>query len=118
MEKGTTLGIKVARGVEPINHTLFVDDSLLFGGASINIANAFKEIHQHFCLITRALINKRKSVVYGWNVEHPTILRISYILGFPMYDKWEKIKYLGLPLTLGPSPPSLWTETISKIKEK
>jgi len=39
-------------------------------------------------------------------------------LGFLGYDKWEKIKYLGLPLTLGPSPPSLWIEVISKIKEK
>eukprot|EP00253_Pinus_taeda_P001798 PITA_01798 len=68
--------------------------------------------------IPGALINKRKSVVYGWNVKHPTILQIACILGFPGYDKWEKIKYLGLPLTLGPSPPSLWTEIISKIKEK
>jgi len=57
-------------------------------------------------------------VVYGWNVDHPNILRIPCILGFPGYDKWEKIKYLGLPLTLGPSPPSLWTEVISKIKAK
>jgi len=39
-------------------------------------------------------------------------------LGFPWYEKWEKIKYLGLPLTLGPSPPSLWTKVISKIKSK
>lgn len=118
LEVGTILGIKAARGVDPINHALFADDSLLLGGALIKITKDFKEIFQHFCLITGALINKRKSVVYGWNVDHPTILRISCILGFPGYDKWEKIKYLGLPLTLGPSPPSLWTEVIIKIKAK
>jgi len=65
MEVGTIPGIKAARGVEPINHTLFANDSLLLGGASIKITKAFKEILQHFCLIMRALINKRKSVIYG-----------------------------------------------------
>eukprot|EP00253_Pinus_taeda_P021665 PITA_21665 len=84
MEIGTIPGIKAARGVDSINHTLFADDSLLLVGASIKIGKAFKEILQHFCLITGALINKRKS----------------------------------LPLTLEPSPPSLWNEIISKIKAK
>ena len=42
----------------------------------------------------------------------------QYFLGFPGFDKWDKIKYLGLPLTLGPSPPSLQLEVISKIKAK
>ena len=32
MEVGHILGIKIARGVDPINHALFVDDSLLLGG--------------------------------------------------------------------------------------
>ena len=114
MEVGYISGIKIARGVDPINHALFMDDSLLLGGASLKIARAFNEILQKFCLISGALINKDKSVVYGWNVEHSTILRISNLFGFPGFDKWEKIKYLGLPLTLGPTPPSLWLEVIAK----
>ena len=36
-------GIRIARGVDPINHSLFTDDSLLLGGASMNIAWAFQE---------------------------------------------------------------------------
>ena len=39
---GAIPGIRVARGVDPINHALFADDSLLLGGASLNIACAFK----------------------------------------------------------------------------
>ena len=39
-------------------------------------------------------------------------------MGFPGFEKWDKIKYLGLPLTLGPSPPSLWLDVIGKIKSK
>ena len=64
------------------------------------------------------MINKAKSAVYGWNVEPSAILRISGFLGFPGFDKWDKIKYLGLPLTLGPSPPSLWLEVLAKLKAK
>ena len=59
-EAGFIPGIKIARGVDAINHALFVDDSLLLGGASLTIAWAFKYILQNYCLISKALINKKK----------------------------------------------------------
>ena len=118
MDAGLILGIKIARHLFPINHALYSDDSLLLGGASLNIARAFNGIIQKFCLISGALINKNKSAVYGWNVEHSAILQIANLFGFPGFDKLEKIKYLGLPLTLGPAPPSLWLEVIAKMKAK
>ena len=67
-------GIRIARGMDPINHALFADDSLLLGGASMNIARAFNETLLKFCQSFGALINKSKSVVYGWNVDQSTIL--------------------------------------------
>jgi hypothetical protein len=97
---------------------LFADDSLMLGGASIKIAKNFSKILQSFCSISGALINKRKSAVYGWNVDQQTIQRISLYLGFSGYASWEKIKYLGLPLTLGSNKSSLWTEIISKIQSQ
>ena len=39
-------------------------------------------------------------------------------MGFEGYAYWDKVKYLGLPLTLGKNNPSLWMEIISKIKAK
>ena len=81
-EAGFILGIKIARGVDPLNHALFADDSLLLGGASIMIARAFNDILQKYCLISEALINKNKSVVFGWNVDHASIIRIANIFGF------------------------------------
>jgi hypothetical protein len=115
---GSVPGIRLTKGLDPINHALFADDSLMLGGASIKIAKNFSEILQGFCSISGALINKRKSAVYGWNADQQTIQRISQYLGFSGYASWEKIKYLGLPLTLGPNKSSLWTETISKFNAK
>ena len=62
---GSIPSIKESRGVDPINHALFVDDSLLLGGASLNIARVFNEVLQNLCVASGALINKSKSVVYG-----------------------------------------------------
>ena len=39
-------------------------------------------------------------------------------LGFPGFDKWEKIKYLGLRLNLGLTPPTLSLEVLAKMKAK
>ena len=52
--------IRAARGVEPINHVLFVDNSLLLGGASLNIARAFNGILHQLCSISGGLINRGK----------------------------------------------------------
>ena len=69
-------------------------------------------------IISGALINNKKSAVYGSNIDHSKIVNISQILDFVGYDTWDKIKYLGLPLTLGLNNHSLWLEIISKIKAK
>ena len=53
-------GIRDTRGEKPINHALFVDDSLLLGGASLNIARAFNGILHQLCSISGAFINKKK----------------------------------------------------------
>jgi hypothetical protein len=110
--------IRTVKGLEPINHALFADDSLFLGGASIRIAQTFSNILQSFCRISRYLINNKKSVVYWWNVDQQTIQQIFQFLGFSGYASWEIIKYLGLPLTLGSNKSSLWTKIISKIKSK
>ena len=63
------LGIILAIGVEAINHALFADDTLLLGGASLKMARVFSKIMNQFYIVSRALINNRKSAVFGWNVD-------------------------------------------------
>ena len=82
------------------------------------ISQSFNDILQKYCLISGALINKNKSVVFGWNVDHASTIRIANIFGFSGFDQWEKIKNLGLPLTLGFSPPSLCLDVLAKLKAK
>ena len=82
------------------------------------ISQSFNDILQKYCLISGALINKNKSVVFGWNVDHASIIRIANIFGFSGFYQWEKIKYLGLPLNLGSSPPSLYLDVLANIKSK
>ena len=76
------LGIKIARGVDPINHALFADDSLLLGGAPLKITRAFNEILQKFCLISGALINNKKICLW---LERRSFNNSSNnkLLGFP-----------------------------------
>ena len=90
----------------------------MLGGASLRIARVFNEIPQSLCSISGVLVNKKKSAVYGWNIDQQTIIRIYRFLGFSGFASWDKIKYLGLPLTLGSNRPSLQIEVISKIKSK
>ena len=92
--------------------------TLLLGVASLIINWDFNVILKNYCSISGALINKSKSVVYGWNIDHRSLNKIAHYLGFLGFEKWEKIKYLGLPSTLGPNPPSLWLDVIGKIKSK
>eukprot|EP00253_Pinus_taeda_P028787 PITA_28787 len=116
--RGSIPEIRIVQGAPLVNHALFADDSLLLGGASFRMAKAFKSILQKYCSVTGALISERKSAVYGWNSDQQTIDRIASELGFKGYAEWDKIKYLGLPLTMGSNRNNLWEEVISKFNKK
>eukprot|EP00253_Pinus_taeda_P031968 PITA_31968 len=117
-QRGTIPGIRIVQDIPSVNHALFVDDALLLGGASLRMAKAFKTTLQKFCSATGALISERKSAVYAWNTDQQTIDRIASELGFKGYAEWDKIKYLGLPLTMGSNRNNLWEEVISKFNKK
>eukprot|EP00253_Pinus_taeda_P020349 PITA_20349 len=117
-QKGCLPGIRIVKGIDPVNHALFADDSLLLGGASPRIVKSFKIILQKYCSISGALVSERKSDVYGWNTEQHKIETIANALGYTGHADWEKIKYLGLPITLGSNRNQLWEEVISKFKRK
>jgi len=67
-----------------------------------------------YCRALGALINDRKSSIYGWNVNQHSLKSIAHILGFECFAHWDNIKYLGLPL----NNRTLWHDIINKIKAK
>jgi len=110
--------LRIMKYIDPINHALFANDSLMLGGASCIISSAFKVFLQVYCRVSGALINDRKSVVHCWNVEEAKVHKVARILGFNGHSRWDKISYLGLPLTLGINRSTLWEGVLNKIKGK
>lgn len=82
---GTLPGIRAITGTTSINHALFADDSILMGGTSIKIERSFNGVIQSFYRVSGAMVNKRKSAVYGWAVDQQSILRIAQAPGFTVY---------------------------------
>lgn len=78
-------GIIISNDMEPINHSLFEDDSLLLGGASMRISKVFNSILHNYCSVSSALINENKSAVYGWNIKQHDLQYIAQHLGFAGY---------------------------------
>jgi hypothetical protein len=115
---GSLPGLKSSADAAPLNHSLFADDSLLLGGASPRIAKAFDSVLKSYCRVSGALINERKSEIYSWNTGQQELMDITNILGFRGHACWERIKYLGLPITNGVNRRTLWTDIIDKIKTK
>jgi hypothetical protein len=61
-------GIQIAHGVKDINHSQFVDDTLLLGVAFAIIARRFKKILDDFLSASWGKINSSKRKIYGWNI--------------------------------------------------
>jgi len=61
--------LRITKDLKPLNHALFMGDSLMLGGASNRIDFVFKDTLQAYCKASGALISERKSVVYSWNAE-------------------------------------------------
>jgi hypothetical protein len=74
------LGIKITQGARGVNHSPFVDDTLLLGGASTIIARIFKANLDEFMKASRAKINRHKSYIYVWNTNSKVACIIALIL--------------------------------------
>jgi hypothetical protein len=111
-------GIKITRGTKRINHSQFVDDTLLIGGASIIMAKRFKTALENFTQASGALINNAKSNVYAWNTPIRTARLIASIFCFPLIEKWQSFRYLGIPICLKSLPNSAWNQILDKLKNK
>jgi hypothetical protein len=80
---GNLHGISIVRGVKETNHSQFVDDTLLLGGASFIIVARFKIVLDQFLNAYGGKVNNEKIHIYGWNISGLLLQNISRILDFP-----------------------------------
>ena len=101
-----------------INHSQFVDDTILVGGSSIIMAKHFKTKLGKFTQALGALINNTKSNVYIWNTPLRTTCLIANVFFFSLVEKWQMFRYLGIPICLNSLSNSAWTHILEKFKNK
>lgn len=115
---GLIIGIKFGNGVKNINHSQFVDDTLLIGGASITIAQCFKTLLDKYMRYSDGLVNQLKSCIYGWNTTAQVIHNIANTFGVSCNYGWTHFTYLGMLVSLGPLKAEVWDTVIEKMKRK
>eukprot|EP00253_Pinus_taeda_P027507 PITA_27507 len=111
-------GIDIVRGSKGINHSLFVDDTLLIGGASSLMARRFKETLDLFLQASGGKLSNNKCMIYTWNVLRHITQRISLIMEIPAQGNWSHFMYLGLPLAKESIKTEIWVKLIEKLREK
>eukprot|EP00253_Pinus_taeda_P003424 PITA_03424 len=115
---GLISGIKFGNRVKNINHSQFVDDTLLIGGASTTFARRFKTLLDQFMEYSGGEVNFHKSCIYGWNISNQTAHSIANIFGVAYKANWDHFNYLGMPVSLGPLKAATWNEILDKVKRK
>eukprot|EP00253_Pinus_taeda_P033675 PITA_33675 len=111
-------GIDIVRGSKGINHSLFVDDTLLIGDASSLMARRFKETLDLFLQASGGKLNNNKCMIYTWNVPRYITQRISLIMEIPAQGNWSYFMYLGLPLAKETIKSEIWVKLIEKLRGK
>lgn len=97
-------------------HSLFVDDTLLFGSASINEAKKVKKVLDVYTHAFCQRINSQKSKVYTFHMDPNLSDKIVNVLGFSRDDLPST--YLGIPFFTGKNKPSFWQGIINCIKAR
>lgn len=96
---GIWKGIRLHEQFEPITHSQFADDTIIFGEATIAEARGIMKTLEDYSSMTSQLMNNDKSQLLFFNTNKKTQLKISQVLGIKINEL--PIKYLGLRLDKG-----------------
>jgi hypothetical protein len=90
---------------------------LLIGG-SIAIVVRFKIVQDNFLNASKGSINKRKMIIYGWNITPQHMHSITQGLQFLGVTNCDSFNYLGTPILIGNPKSSICQGIVRKIKKK
>jgi hypothetical protein len=95
---GNLPGMQITRGVRNMNHSQFIDDTLLLGGDSIIIATRFKRILDSFLDASGGAVNNKKCQIYGCHTSS-----LSYASNCSSFPILALLK-IGLPSAIWEYP--------------
>ncbi|KAM1385218.1 hypothetical protein PS2_031366 [Malus domestica] len=117
MERGILHGYKFTPNEIPLTHLFFVDDSVLFGNATVEEAQGVADILNTYASGYGQEINLSKSLIFfGTSTSKMTKKRIGNTLGIPSKDGFGK--YLGLQADFGLSKKAVFEEIRDKIEAR
>ena len=93
-----------------VTHSLFADDTLLFGASNIQEARQIKSTLHLYSVVSGQTINEQKSKVYIFNTNKVISDKIVKLLGFTM--DFLPSKYLGIPFFMGTNKRSYWSSVV------
>lgn len=103
-QKGLWKGINIIGTSLSVTHSLFADDTLLFGSSTYQEAQSMKKAIDLYTQVSGQCINATKSKIYVFNTSQLVSLRIICLLGFlrdhnTFYLSWCSLFY-GIKQTL------------------
>lgn len=113
---GVWKGVKVARGVDPISHMQFVDDTFLTGGASEREARLMKKTLEIYGKVSGQKINWAKSEIFFFNTPYNKRIAIGRVLNIK--QGCLPSRYLGIPLFQGRNTSEVWKGLAEKCLRK
>jgi hypothetical protein len=115
--KGNIAGLGIVRGVKSINHSQFVNDTILLGGVSTIMVSRFKQVLDLFLQVSGGSINYSKCQIYAWNINPLTSRIISIISSFPYKENWSSFTYLGMLININSPSIQYWKTVQDKLKK-
>ena len=97
---GYLKGISIFQGVKEMDHSQFVNVTLLMGETSLNITSRFKKLLDKYMEASRGKINKAKSNTYNWNTPPLILQRKMRISKFSCTKYQTSFRYLGILIAL------------------
>lgn len=91
-------GLQVHPFSDPISHSLFVDDTLLMGQATMEEAKVIKRVISNYCSYSGQICNSKKSKIFFLNINPIVKTQLTKFWGFQC--GLLPCKYLGLPFFL------------------
>lgn len=116
-EDGSLPGIRVARCSPPINHLLFVDDTMFFTKTGLSCCKSLVSILKRYEEVSNQVINFSKSAI-TFSVKSPLEVKRRVQRSLKIRNEGGLGKYLGLSEHFGRKNKDIFPRIVDKIQQR